>query len=222
MNKLYYKLISTYGPQGWWPILNTKTNICEYHPDDCTYPKNDEQRFEICVGAILTQNTSWKNVVKALANLKSKNFLSPSVIISCKNEELANAIRTAGYFNQKAKKLKLFSEFFISLKGLPPKRSELLCVWGVGEETADSILLYAYNLPEFVVDAYTKRIFSRIGLIGIDWAYHRIKEEFERNMPKDAHLYQEYHALIVEHAKKHCRKIPNCINCSLYEICRYH
>jgi endonuclease-3 related protein len=211
MNKIKYfyeKLLEKYGPQGWWPLLDckgcnpTKTgSIQGYHPNDYSYPKNNKQRFEICIGAILTQNTSWPQVEKALIHLKKVNAINPDKIKNIKINELCNAIKPAGYFNQKAKKLKIFSEFYINLKGKTPKRGELLALWGIGPETADSILLYAYKVPSFVVDAYTKRIFSEMKLIKKHGTYNNIKKLFEDNLEKDFKLYQEYHALIVEHAK---------------------
>ncbi|NQU98182.1 endonuclease III domain-containing protein [Candidatus Woesearchaeota archaeon] len=186
----YSSLIKEYGPQGWWPIKG------KYHKKDYSYPRNERERYEIIVGAILTQNTSWKQVEKALENLGD---ITPRKILSMK--DLKEKIKPAGYFNQKAGYLKNITEFFIALKGRTPTRKELLAVKGVGPETADSILLYAYNQPEFVVDAYTKRIFK------LNKTYHEIKELFEKNLPKNVKLYQEYHALIVEHAKRKFNKV---------------
>ncbi len=216
MNKIkcfYEKLLEKYGLQGWWPLLDckgcnpTKTgSIQGYHPGDYSYPKNENQRFEICIGAILTQNTSWPQVEKALINLKKINAINPEKIKNMEISELCHAIKPAGYFNQKAKKLKIFSEFYINLKGKKPTRDELLALWGIGPETADSILLYAYKLPSFVADAYTRRIFSSMGLIKKYETYDNIKKLFEDNLEKDFKLYQEYHALIVEHAKNNKNK----------------
>jgi len=215
---IYGKLFGLYGPQGWWPLLElegsvgrnpTKTgSIRGYHPGDYSYPQTQAQRFEICVGAILTQNTAWPNVEKALRSLKQKRLLSPAAIIKAEPAELGEAIRPAGYFNQKAKKLKAFAEFYMGLwQSVPqrksPKREELLSVWGIGPETADSMLLYAFKEPSFVVDAYTRRIFSNLGLIKADWKYDQIKLLFEDSIRPDFKIYQEFHALIVEHAKRH-------------------
>jgi endonuclease III related protein len=207
----YKYLLKTYGPQGWWPLLdlhNSKNNkkgcnptktgsLNGYHPNDYSYPKTDRQIFEICLGAILTQNTSWTNVEKALLNLNQKNLINPEKIISISIDQLGILIKPTGYFNQKAKKLKEFASFYIFLKHKTPTRKQLLDIWGIGPETADSILLYAYKKPSFVVDAYTRKIFEYDKRI----SYDQIKQDFETALPKDYKLYQEFHALIVEHAK---------------------
>jgi endonuclease-3 related protein len=206
--EIYDYLLSLYGHQGWWPLLDfqgtnpTKTgSISGYHPKDYSYPNTENQKFEIICGAILTQNTNWINVEKALVNLQTlTNFVAKSVI-DLDDEILKTAIKPAGYFNQKAKKLKIVAEFFVKSEAKIPSRDELLGLWGIGPETADSILLYAYKQPEFVVDAYTRRIFFNLGLIKENDKYADIKKYFENSLDKDYKLYQEYHALIVEHAK---------------------
>jgi len=207
--KIYNTLLKTYGYQGWWPLLSckgtnpTKTGSMRgYHPGDYSYPKNNLQKFEIIIGTILTQNTSWQQAEKALINLNTINALSPSAIISLDSRMLRSAIKPAGYFNQKASYLKNAARFFILLDNKAPARDELLAVKGIGPETADSILLYAYSQPEFVIDAYTKRIFSHLEIIKREDNYPMIKQLFENNLPKDYKLYQEYHALLVEHAKR--------------------
>ena len=208
---LYEKLFGLYMHQGWWPLLDcehlgvnpTKTGSMRgYHPNDYSYPKNDKQRFEICIGAILTQNTSWQNVEKALRNLYGEKLLDAKKILKTSDEKISLMIKPSGYFNQKTKKLKKFSKFYVGLKGRAPSREELLDVWGVGPETADSILLYAYNIPSFVVDAYTRRILIEMKIIKKDVTYDSIKRLFEKNISKDYKVYQEYHALLVEHAKR--------------------
>ena len=197
--ELYRDLLKKYGPQGWWPINN------KYHPKDYSYPKTEKQRFEICIGAILTQNTSWMNVEKALLNLIKLRLIDPVKIRGIDDDTtdniLKDAIKSAGYFNQKAKKIKIFSEFYIRLKGRIPTRDELLDVWGIGPETADSILLYAYNRPEFVIDAYTKKLLLKMKIINKEAGYDEIKCLFEKNLPKKYTIYQEFHALIVENGK---------------------
>ncbi len=204
---LYHSLLCRYGQQGWWPLIGhkgenpAKTGSARgYHPGEYSCPKNENERFEICVGAILTQNTSWVNAEKALLNLKKRNILTPEKILS--SQKLADALKPSGYFNQKARKLKEFSFFYVKLKGKIPSRKELLSVWGIGEETADSILLYAYGQPEFVVDAYTKRIGKAFGFLSGGESYLTIKELFEKNLPRDFRVYQEFHALIVEEGKR--------------------
>lgn len=218
MNKLqqiYNKLLTAYGQQGWWPLVGhdgcnpTKTgSVNGYHPGDYSFPANDEQRFEICVGAILTQNTGWPQVEKALVNLDKVCGISPNELLKIEEDKLKQAIKPAGYFNQKARKLKQFAQFYLELDGRMPLRDELLSVWGIGPETADSMLLYAFKVPSFVVDAYTKRVLLGQGLIGINAGYDDIKELFESNLDKDLKIYQEYHALLVEHAKRFYSKKP--------------
>ena len=213
ISHIYDNLVRLHGPQGWWPLLElegsisknpTKTgSIRGYHPGDFSYPKTKAQQFEICVGAILTQNTAWPNVEKALLSLRQKELLSPQALLKVEAAKLGEAIRPAGYFNQKARKLRIFSEFYINLERRAPTREELLSLWGIGPETADSMLLYAFKVPTFVIDAYTRKIFLNLGLIKKDWDYSRIKALFEGNLPKNLKLYQEYHALIVEHAKRY-------------------
>ncbi|MFW6383300.1 MAG: endonuclease III domain-containing protein [Nanoarchaeota archaeon] len=207
INQKYCELLQKHGPQGWWPLMDvkgcnpTKTGSSRgYHPGDYSYPKNEKQRFEICLGAILTQNTSWTNVEKALYNLYEINCIDPKKILKIDDEKLKKAIRSAGYFNQKAKKLKIFADFFIKLNNVPT-REKLISLWGIGPETADSILLYAHKKPFFVVDAYTRRIFSRLGVIDANDNYENIRKLFEDSLPRDYKVYQEYHALIVEEGK---------------------
>lgn len=225
MQNIYAYLLGLYGKQGWWPLLDLGSvryrpgdkSYGGYHPGDYTYPKTANQRFEICVGAILTQNTAWNNVKTALANLREINALSPKGMADISESALKEAIRPAGYFNQKAKKLKIFTRFFRALKGRTPTRKELLTVWGIGPETADSILLYAYNVPSFVVDAYTRRIMRNLGLVDSRASYDDIKALFENALKPDAALFQEYHALLVEHAKRFYKKKSEYKHCPLYK-----
>jgi len=213
LKQLYKKLLKEYGHQGWWPLLNKNTKLCEYHKGS---PQNDTERFEIIVGAILTQNTSWKNVEKALCNLKKENILGKKKILNVKEKKLAQIIRPAGYFNLKAKKLKKAASFFTKNKN--PTRKQLLEVWGIGPETADSILLYAFNKPFFVVDAYTHRVMERLGYSKN--SYDSLQKLFHNNVPKNVAVYNEFHALIVEHGKNTCTKTkPNCNTCCLSKIC---
>jgi len=182
--------------------------------------------FEVIVGAILTQNTAWSNVERAIEKLRSNRLLTPGAIERVPPAQLARLIRPSGYFRQKAKKLKAFvrflnGEFGGSLKrmfAVPTNelRSKLLTVHGIGPETADSILLYAGNHRIFVVDAYTRRILARHGLSDDRSSYDEIREMFERELPHEAELYNEYHALIVNTGKNWCRnKNPICSECPL-------
>jgi endonuclease III related protein len=209
---IYNDFLKSYGKQGWWPILElhsrsgknpTKTgSLRGYHPGDYSFPKNRSQQFEICIGAILTQNTAWPNVEKAILNLDRLSAMDPTKIISMSETELKGAIRPAGYYNQKAKKLRIFSQFYLELKGSTPSRQELMELWGIGPETADSILLYAFKVPTFVVDGYTKKILAQLGILNPKASYDEIKETFESAIKPDLAVYQEFHALIVEHGKR--------------------
>lgn len=201
-------LLKEFGQQGWWPING------KYHPGDYSYPRNEQEKLEIIQGAILTQNTAWKNVEKALENIKEVN------IGKIDKNKLASLIKSAGYFNQKAERLKIVSEFFKCNKN--PSREELLNVKGVGPETADSILLYAFNQPYFVTDAYTRRIFSRLGICNENVGYDELQQIFYVKLDKDYKLFNEYHALLVEHAKVYCRKKPLCEKCPLNRLCKYY
>ncbi len=205
--KVYELLLKSYGEQNWWPVDP------EYHRRMGTDP-----REEIVIGAVLTQNTSWKNVERALGNLKSKGALSLKGVIDLHLEELELCIRPAGYYRQKARYLKEVAEELSPIsrvEGIP--REELLRVKGIGRETADVILLYAGNRPFFVIDAYTRRIVSRV--FGLSGTYEELKSWFEENLPRDVEVYKEFHALLDEHAKRHCRKRPLCEGCPLTHIC---
>ncbi len=201
---IYNSLFERFGPQHWWP---------------------GETPFEVIIGAILTQNTSWKNVEKAIASLKSSGNFSPKKLYDLPIDTLAGLIRSSGYFNIKAKRLKNFLSFlFDEYKGnlddmlkenVSLLRNKLLKVNGLGPETVDSILLYAGEYPVFVVDAYTKRILIRHGLAAINSGYHEIQALFMENVSEDTQLYNEYHALIVRVGKDLCKKIPLCNLCPI-------
>lgn len=207
---IYRRLLAFYGPQGWWPA---------------------ETPFEMCIGAILTQATAWRNVELAIARLKDNDLLSPGSLMAAGEEVLADLIRPSGYYRQKAARLISLDRYILSrgssmdwLKQEDPKelRQELLAVNGIGPETADSILLYAGNHPVFVVDAYTRRILHRLGLIQASLDYHRIQQLFMDQLPKDPALYQEYHALIVALGKEACNPKPRCGLCPLRDLCPTH
>ncbi len=207
--KIYRKLFDSYGPQGWWPLLSvdgtnpTKTGAVQgYHPGDYTYPKDEQQQFEICVGAILTQNTSWTSVEKALINLNKSNALNLKGIKRLSDGKIRERIKVSGYYNQKAKYLKEFIKFYESLQGKVPSREALLEVKGIGPETADSMLLFAFKTKSFIVDSYTKRLFLKLGIIDKKMNYDEIQRFIEESIDDDLTVYQEYHALLVEHAKR--------------------
>ena len=199
---LYKQLLKYFGHQKWWP---TKTK------------KN--KQFEIIIGAILTQNTAWRNVEKAIDNLLEENLIDPKKLARIKKERLAKLIKPAGYYNQKAERLILAARFF--MKNKSPTRKQLLAVKGIGPETADSIMLYAFNKPYFVVDAYTRRILSRLGLIKGNESYAELQNFFHKYLPQEQELFKEYHALLVELAKQFCRKKPICASCPVKSLCKF-
>ncbi len=219
VKQVYYRLYTIYGPQGWWPLLKHGG----YHAKDYALPKSDDEIFEVCLGAILTQNTTFTSVVKSLKNLEELGALSVDGIKKLPIDVLKNAIRPSGYYNQKSHYILEFAEFFESLKGIP-NREALLRVVGIGEETADSILLYAYKQEQFVVDTYTKRIFCHLGIIDEKSSYKDVKslveETFTKYLKDESELYvvyQEFHALLVAHAKKYYSKKPHGAGCPLVE-----
>lgn len=220
MQRIYDTLFKKYGKQGWWPL--SKGGLETKHHNG--KPVSDKDKFEIMVGAILTQNTSWTNVEKAIFNLNKAKLMSAENIAKAPVNKIALLIKPAGYYNQKAARLKIIADYFLKNKSIflleaKKLRQELLQVNGIGLETADSIVLYAFEKPSFVVDAYTRRIFSRLGLLKEEDKYGEIQKLFESNLPSDVGLFKEYHALIVEHAKRHCRKKPVCEGCILKKRC---
>lgn len=206
INNIYKKLKQTYPHEGhWWPTVEVRS-------EDVF---SDNQKFEIIMGTILTQNTTWISVNKALKNLMNHTDFNPSNILNFINNDVnlfKSLIKPTGYYNQKTEYLKNIAEFYISLNGRTPTRKEVLSVKGVGNETADSILLYAYNEKEFVVDAYTKRIFNYLGYIDEKASYLKIKQLFEDNFDGDVKDYGNYHGFIVEHAKLYYRNKPYGVN----------
>ena len=210
LTNVYRLLLSYYGPQHWWP---------------------GDTPFEVTIGAILTQNTNWGNVEKAITNLKQAKALSCSGILAAPIPDLEEMIRPSGYFRQKAERIQLFCAHLaehhqgrienLLSQPLELARKELLNCKGVGPETADSILLYAGNHLSFVVDAYTNRIFQRLGILDGNEKYEQVRNLFMDNLPADEQLYNEYHALIVIHCKEFCRKKPLCAGCPCGHICQY-
>jgi endonuclease-3 related protein len=204
---IYDALYSHFGPQHWWP---------------------GDTPFEIAVGAVLTQNTNWGNVEKAIGNLKREKALNARTLHEISHKKLASLIKPAGYFNVKAKRLKHFLAFLsdhykgsmkrMKAEDLTYLRESLLSVNGIGPETADSILLYALEKPVFVIDAYTKRILQRHGVVTEKETYHELQELFHNNLKHDVELFNEYHALIVMLGKDHCKPKPACKGCPLEGI----
>ncbi|MEE9156776.1 MAG: endonuclease III domain-containing protein, partial [Gammaproteobacteria bacterium] len=206
LKKTFERLLSHYGPQHWWPA---------------------DSPFEVMVGAVLTQNTAWSNVARAISNLKEDGRLAPEAIVGLSDAALAELIRPAGYFNVKARRLKNFCQWYLDQGGYdvlssletPNLRKQLLSVNGIGPETADDMLLYAINRPVFVVDAYTRRLFLRLGNVNGDEDYEELRKMFEKKIGPDVPKYNEYHALIVRHAKEICRTLPRCNDCCLARHC---
>jgi endonuclease-3 related protein len=211
--KIYERLRRAYGPRRWWPVTPPGGAVPRYTGG----PRSPRQRFEVAVGAVLTQNTAWTNASRAIERLNLLGAMSPRAISDMEERSLAEAIRPAGYYNQKAKRLKILAAYFLSRR--TRSRASLLELNGVGPETADSIVLYAWNEPVFVIDAYTRRIFGRLGLIPESAGYEEARKTFEENLPRRASLYREYHALIVEHGKRSCRTVPACKKCLLKPDC---
>jgi endonuclease-3 related protein len=201
---IYHKLYARYGPQHWWPA---------------------EEPFEVAVGAILTQSAAWSNVEKAITNLKNAGALTPKTLRRLPEEEIARLIYPSGYYHAKASKLKAFANWFGERYGdnlnhlfqhsINDMREQLLSVYGIGEETADSIILYAAGRPVFVIDAYTRRFIKRLGLKPSTENYTAYQALFMANLPADSQLFNEYHALLVRLSKDVCRKSPACERCCL-------
>ncbi len=206
---IYALLRERFGHRDWWP---------------------GEMQFEVVVGAILTQRTSWRNVEKAIDNLAKSDAISPQAIIALTNEDLNTLILPSGFYRQKTKRLKRISSFLLEYgNGDFEKfdqidtielRRKLLEINGIGPETADSILLYAFHRPVFVVDAYTDRVFSRLALVESGLKYDNLQKYFVENLPVDVALYNDYHAQIVALCKHHCLTCPKCGDCPLVDICK--
>ena len=204
LKEIYQLLLKAYGPQKWWPA---------------------ESPLEVMVGAVLTQNTNWQGVEKAIANLKRLNLLDPHKLKAIPTEELSRLIKPAGYFNLKARRLKNLIGMVVEAYGgdldamgqaeTAQLRQELLQVNGVGPETADSILLYAFHNPIFVVDAYTYRVISRHALIEEEVNYQALQDFFMQYLPLDVDMFNEYHALLVRVGKLHCKRRARCEGCPL-------
>ncbi|MFC1961943.1 endonuclease III domain-containing protein [Chloroflexota bacterium] len=207
--KLYHRLTEQYGSQHWWPAGSP---------------------FEVMVGAILTQSTAWQNVEKAIRNLKTGGVLSPQALAGLPTAEIARFIHPSGYYNAKTQKIKALVQWLqesfagdldrVFAQDIATLRRQLLGIYGVGPETADAIILYAANKPVFVIDAYTRRILSRLGLAADGLSYTGLQDLFMKSLPHEARLFNEYHALLVQHAKKVCRSRPLCRRCCLGDLCQ--
>ena len=206
IHRLLQMLHQQYGDQNWWP---------------------GDSPFEVMAGAILTQNTSWKNVEKALANLKKHEVLDPRRIVNAPHDQLAGWLRPSGYFNIKSKRLKNYCRWYLDQGGFSHLeqintailRQQLLKLNGIGPETADSILLYAFHKPVFVIDRYTRRLFTRLGYIKGDESYEALRSVVEKELGEDVRLLNELHALIVAHGKARCNNLPHCEDCGLRGLC---
>jgi len=206
LRAVYRRLLARHGPQHWWPARTP---------------------FEVLVGAVLTQNTAWRNVERAIANLDAAGALAPEPLLALPPERLAELLRPSGYFNVKAGRLRAVVTWYRDAGGHPrlrrrtthALRDALLALHGVGPETADDILLYAFARPVFVIDAYTRRLLARLGLASGDEPYETLRAAFEHALGADVPLFNEYHALIVAHAKHHCRPRPRCGGCPLRALC---
>jgi len=209
LEDVFERLLARYGPQGWWP--------------------GDGRPFVVVVGAILTQAAAWKNVEKALGSLERAGALTPEGLLRLPEAELARLVYPAGYYNAKARKLKAFAEMLYGRCGghleglfslpLAELRRVLLDTHGIGPETAEDIILYAAGRPVFVVDAYTRRILSRLGLRPAGDSYEAWQSRFMDRLPHEVPLFKEYHALLVRHGKEACRREPLCAGCCLLDVC---
>lgn len=206
LRELYRSLQTIHGEQPWWPA---------------------DSAFEVVVGAVLTQNAAWSNVEMAIDRMKAEGLMSLAAVLDSDHELLAETIRPSGYYNIKARRLRNLCEFLSAQggleafadQGLQVQREGLLSVNGVGPETADDILLYALDRPVFVIDSYTRRLLQRMELVDGSEGYEDLRGLFEEALEADVYLYQQYHALIVIHAKELCRKVPRCGSCSLSPVC---
>jgi len=233
VRKVYGRLFDSFGKQGWWPLTISGYESRHY----VGRPKLDNHRFEIIIGAILTQNTNWKNVHKALYNLSKSNLIDLGKISKLNQKRLGDLIMPAGYYNQKAERLKIVAKYILDnyegdmlsffnyklindkiKKSVQELRDELLAIKGIGPETADSIILYSAEKPVFVIDAYTKRIFERLGYGARD--YDGWQSLFMDNLEHDLDLFKEYHALLVELGKNHCKTRPVCVGCPVKDLCK--
>ena len=204
--EVYQRLFDSYGPQHWWPANSV---------------------FEVMTGAILIQRTQWQNAARAVAALEREQLLSAEAIATSQSQQLERLIRCSGFFRQKRVRLQDIARWYLAQGGetgirrmdTPTLRDSLLALSGVGPETADVICLYAFDREGFVVDAYARRLFARLGMVVGDEPYAVLKRHFESALPRDSQVHNEYHALIVAHCKHYCRKQPLCSGCCLRDDC---
>ncbi len=227
---LYDRLYEHFGPQGWWPTTPLGETRPRYYPGRGARSLSTREQWEIVVGAILTQNTAWHNAEQALHALCARRLLDLAPLSSLDRKVLAGLIRPSGYYNQKTRKLKQIARYILAHYGdtaallerpLETLRPELLALNGIGPETADSILLYAAQYPTFVVDAYTRRICARLGLVDASIGYSELQARFARALPSDPVLFNEFHALLVKHATTYCKAEPLCRSCCLRRQCPF-
>ncbi|MBI4539045.1 MAG: endonuclease III domain-containing protein [Gemmatimonadetes bacterium] len=204
---LYVELLARYGPQGWWPLYDPAGGTLRYHPGDHGVPRG-ARRVEVIVGSILAQNTSWQNVERALSQMHAAGVLDWETLLECPSRELEMLIRPSGYFRQKARKLREAAAYFRLLRH-PPARVELLTLWGIGPETADSILLYAFGVPVAVVDTYLRRVLARRGYVReAALRYEGLRNWIEAQVPAEPAYLNELHALVVAEGKTLRRRGP--------------
>jgi len=212
--RLYKKLFSEYGPQGWWPLLSNSGEMI-YRKNKSPLKLTENQQLEICLGAILTQNTNWKNATSALQNIATNKKLSTGALQKLSQTRLAELVKPAGCYNQKASYINNFLKLILDngfdalgKQSTNALRDKLLSIKGIGNETADCMLLYAFNKLSFVVDAYTTRILIRMDLVTSKTNYKRIQRFFMKSISEDIEIYKEYHGLLVAHGKKYYQKKP--------------
>ena len=231
LNNIYRCLYSHFGPQKWWPTTTPNSECPGYVIAQPVDSLSSEEQWEIMVGAILTQNTAWHNVELALIALQANQALELQKLAGLSLQTLSTLIRPSGYFNQKAQRLHTLANHLVQRtdgnitlylkRPGPVLRNDLLTFKGIGPETADAILLYAGHQPFFVIDAYTRRILCRLGLNDLGRDYYAWQKLFMDNLPADAVLFNEYHALLVKHAITYCRVKPRCTACCLRAQCKY-
>lgn len=233
LQEIYNSLFKFYGPQGWWPLISyagtnptLRGRLTGYHCGNYDLPQTEAEMLEIMLGAVLTQNTSWTNAENALFHLHENKLIDINALLHISQENLASLIHSSGYYNQKAIKLKALVQYLkihpissLLKRSIDDLRPEMRQVKGLGNETCDSILLYALKKPIFVIDAYTKRLLIRFGYATLKSTYEEMQQLFHATFAPDVALYNEFHALIVQHSVHHCLKSPACKECHILHFC---